>query len=180
MGATLTIATDEQDGPLTAEELCRAHAASVCRFAALVSPSVADAEDVAQDALLRAVRSLRSYDASRGSVEAWLWRIVVNAAKDAAGRRQRLRDIAVRVGMFTPREASSIEDDVVRKLADADLHAQLRRLPLRDRTLIALRFGADLDMHEVGAAVGLRPESAARAVRRALDRLRARLEDTTR
>jgi RNA polymerase sigma-70 factor, ECF subfamily len=178
MVATLT-ATEPASVPrrLTAEELCRLHAAQVCRFAALMSPGGHDAEDLAQEALLRAVRSLDRFDAARGPVDAWLWRIVANAAKDAASRRQRLRDIAVRIGLETPRESESVEDAVLTNLRNEDLRSQLSKLPLRDRTLIALRFGAGLETKEVGAAVGLNPESASRAMRRALARLRARLEE---
>ena len=175
MEATLSLTQSERAGPITPEELCRLYAGSVTRFAAMVSPNLADAEDLAQDALLRAVRSLRTYDSSRGSMETWLWRIVANAARDAAGRRDRLRDTVVRIGLSTPRESESVEETVLERLRDADLHAELRRLPLRDRTLLALRYGADLDMQQVGAAVGLNSDSAARATRRALARLRARL-----
>ena len=66
---------------------------------------------------------------------------------------------------------------MLERLGDTRLHAELRRLPWRDRTLLALRYGADLDMHQVGAAVGLNSETAARAIRRALARLRARLKE---
>lgn len=166
-------------GPITAEELCRLYAASVCRFSALMANDAADADDLAQEALLRAIRSLRSYDSARGSMEGWLWRIVANAARDLAGRRQRLRDVVIRLGVATPRESASVEDAVLKRLRDAELHAQIRQLPLRDRTLIALRYGAGLDTDEVGAAVGLSPESAGKAIRRALARLRARLEEPT-
>jgi RNA polymerase sigma-70 factor (ECF subfamily) len=175
MEATLSLTESKEAGPVTAEDLCRTYAASVCRFAAMVSPSPADAEDLAQEALMRAVRSLRTYDPDRGSMETWLWRIVANAAKDAAGRRQRLRDLVVRLGVAAPRESESVEDAVLARLRDADLHAELRRLPWRDRTLLALRYGFDLDMHQVGAAVGLSADSASRATLRALARLRARL-----
>src|SRR5690348_16428131 len=84
MVATLS-AVDSAAAPsrLTAEEVCRVYAPDVCRFASLMSSSPADAEDVAQDALLRAVRSLGRFVPSRGPIEAWLWRIVSNAAKDA-------------------------------------------------------------------------------------------------
>lgn len=175
MGAALSLTQTTQAAPLTAEELCRTYAASVCRFAAMVSPSAADAEDLAQEALLRAVRSLRAYDPGRGPMEAWLWRIVANAGRDAASRRERLRDIVLRLHIATPRETESVEEAVLTRLRDSELHAAIRRLPWRDRTLLALRYGADLDMHEVGAAVGLNADSAARATRRALARLRARL-----
>lgn len=164
--------------PVTAEELCRMYAPTVCRVAALMCRSRQDADDLAQDALVRAVRSLRTYDPSRGSLESWLWRIVANAASDHASASHRLTDLVVRLGVLAPRESESVEDAVLNRLRDADLHAQLRALPVRDRTLLALRYGADLDMHQVGAVVGLNTEAAARATRRALARLRARLKET--
>jgi RNA polymerase sigma-70 factor (ECF subfamily) len=167
-------------GATTPEELCERYAPSVCRFAAIAAGSATDADDLAQEALLRAIRSLRTYDASRGSIEAWLWRIVVNAAKDSGSRRQRLRDLVESLGATAMRESESVEDAVLTRLRDAELHAQLRRLPARDRTLLALRYGAGLDSGEVGEAVGLSTDSAAKAIRRALARLRARLEETQR
>jgi len=181
MVATLTtapIVTGERR--VDAEELCRLYAGDVCRFAALMSRSPSDAEDLAQDALLRAIRSLRGFDPSRGSLPSWLWRIVANAAKDAASRRQRWGDLVVRAGLLTPRESETVEDAVLTHLRDAELRDNMMGLPLRDRTLLALRYGGGLDAREVGEAVGLNPDSASRAIRRALARLRARLEEMPR
>ena len=180
MVATETIVPSRTVPAMTAEELCRTYAADVCRFAAMMSAGREDADDLAQEALMRAVRSLRRYDAARGSMNAWLWRIVANAARDAAGRRRRMTDLVVRLGVLAPREADDVEEVVLRRHRDADLHAHLRALPLRDQTLLALRYTAGLDTAEVGAAVGMSTETASRAMRRALARLRARLEETTR
>jgi len=178
MVGTLTTAESVTAGHrVNADELCRLHAADVCRFAAMMSSSSADAEDLAQEALLRAVRSLHSYDPAKGTVGAWLWRIVANAAKDAATRRQRMRDLVVRIGLLTPRESETVEDAAMSRIGDPELRAQLNALPLRDRTLLALRYGAGLDARGVAAAVGLNPESTGRATRRALARLRARLKE---
>jgi RNA polymerase sigma-70 factor (ECF subfamily) len=168
--------TELGSSALTAEELCRRYSPSVCRFAAMIAGSSTDADDLAQDALLRAVRAVSSYDAARGTAEAWLWRIVVNAARDSARRRERARDLWEQLTFFAPRESESVEDAVLARLRDADLHAHIRLLSHRDRLLLALRYGAGLDTDEVGAAVGLSPESAGKAVRRTLARLRARLE----
>jgi RNA polymerase sigma-70 factor, ECF subfamily len=163
---------------LTAEELCRRYAPSVCRFAAMIARSSPDADDLAQDALLRAVRAIRSYDPARGTPEAWLWRIVVNTARDSVRRRERAMDLIERLMYATPRESESVEATVLANLRDADLHAELRLLPYRDRMLIALRYGVGLETAEVGAAVGLSADSAGKAIRRALARLRSRLEVT--
>lgn len=178
MLATQSLETVQPARPLTAEDLCRSYAPSVCRFAALMSRSPQDAEDLAQEALMRAVRSFRTYDASRGSVESWLWRIVANAAKDAAGARERSRNLVTRIGLASVDESETVEDSVLSKLRDQDLHAQLLRLPVRDRTLIVLRYCLDLDFEHVGAAVGLSAESAGTATRRALGRLRALFKES--
>jgi RNA polymerase sigma-70 factor, ECF subfamily len=169
---------DSGSGALTAAELCRGYAPRVCRFAAMIARSPEEADDLAQDALLRAVRSVGSYDASKGSPEVWLWRIVVNAARDSARRREIARGMLERLMFAAPRESESVEDVVLARLRDADLHIHLRALPHRDRTLLALRYGAGLDIAEVGAAVGLNADSTGKAIRRALARLRARLEVT--
>src|SRR5438128_10437235 len=66
--------------PLTAERLCARYAPRVYRFAAMVAAGDVEAEDLAQDAMVRAIRNLGRFDTRRGSVETWLWRIVVNAA----------------------------------------------------------------------------------------------------
>src|ERR1700694_697529 len=177
MEATLST-TDSHAGALTAEELCRRYAPSVCRFAAMIATSSPDADDLAQDALLRAVRAVGSYDSAKGSPAAWLWRIVVNWARDPARRRERARGLIERLMFAAPRESESVEATALANLRDADLHAQLRRLPHRDRMLIALRYGVGLETDEVAAAVGLSADSAGKAIRRALARLRARLEGT--
>ena len=177
MEAALTL-SDAATAALTPDELCRRYSPSVCRFAGMIAGSSSDADDLAQDALLRAVRAIHSYDPSKGSPEAWLWRIVVNAGRDSARRRERTRWIVERLAFTAPRESESVEAAVLARLRDADLHAQLRLLPHRDKTLLALRYGVGLDTAEVGAAVGLSTDSTGKAIRRALARLRARLEVT--
>ncbi|TMF44195.1 MAG: sigma-70 family RNA polymerase sigma factor [Chloroflexi bacterium] len=164
---------------LRAEELCRSHAQRVFRFAAMVARGNAEAEDIAQEALLKAIRKLDAYDPARGSIEAWLWSIVVSAARDAgraAGRRLALWERLTRL----PEQSESIEtieSIVLDRIADAQLLDAVRGLPSRDRTLIALRFGAGLDHAASGAAVGISAAAATMALRRALHHLRRRLEE---
>ena len=122
------------------------------------------------------MRAIESYDPARGTPEAWLWRIVANSARDFARRRQRAWGLLERLQFAAPRQSESVEAAVLTRIRDAELHAQIRLLPHRDRTLLALRYGVGLDTAEVGAVVGLSPESAGKAIRRALARLRARLE----
>jgi RNA polymerase sigma-70 factor, ECF subfamily len=161
--------------PLDADRLCQQYAHRVYRFAAMVARGEVEAEDLAQEALIRAIRNLAKFDPDRGSLETWLWRIVVNTARDAgrvAGRRQALWE------RLTERhsEGASTESLALDRLTDAELLRAVRLLQRRDRALIALRFGADLDYAAVGRASGLSVAAATMAIHRALAKLRRNLE----
>ncbi len=142
----------------------------------MVSKGSADSEDLAQEALERAIRAVDSYDNRRGPVDAWLWRIVVNAARDA-GRVERRRQLSFdRLAALMPRpvpdEAWHLDSDI----DDGAILRAIRSLRPRERALIALRYGADLDYAAVGASLGLSTDAAGVATRRALASLRNRLQ----
>jgi RNA polymerase sigma factor (sigma-70 family) len=159
---------------MTADELCERYADRVYRFAAMVS-SGGDAMDLAQAALEHAIRGLPRMDPDRGDIEGWLYRIVVNAARDAgrvARRQQALLDRARTLMVRPPAPSSGPPAGV----ADAELLNAIRQLAPRERAVIALRFGADLDHAAVGRALGISPAAAGMATRRAIAALRTRLE----
>jgi RNA polymerase sigma factor (sigma-70 family) len=167
--------TTQEERHISPEDFCQRYAAQVTRFAAFVAqPS--EAEDIAQEALVKALRNLDRFDSERGSMEAWLWRIVVNTARDAQRRAWTRASLADRLSGTA--SLNSAEDVAIERLSAAELLSNVRRLPPRDRELIALRFGADLDTAHVGEAVGLSAESARRAIGRALDRLRVLIKET--
>ena len=59
--------------------------AELTRVARAIVGDATSAEDVVQEAFVRAVRQRASYD-GRGSLNGWVWRIVVNVARDARTR----------------------------------------------------------------------------------------------
>jgi RNA polymerase sigma factor (sigma-70 family) len=161
---------------LTAEDICRNYAATVCRFAAMAAGSDLDADDLAQDALLKAIRSLDRFDPAKGTIDRWLWRIVANVAKDSYRARARRLAMWRRLAARWYEPSGAVEDRALDAIANDELIKAVRTLNGRDRLLIALRFGADLDLRAVGDAIGLSADSAGQAVLRALARLRQRLE----
>ncbi|MGK2966249.1 MAG: sigma-70 family RNA polymerase sigma factor [Tepidiformaceae bacterium] len=164
--------------PLSAEQLCVEYSDRVYRFAAMISRGDVEAEDLAQEALERAIRYLPSFDPARGAVEGWLWRTVLNAARDAGRAAKRRHLLVERLRSLRgpdPTPAIEIPDAVL----DETIVAGLRALGPRDRTLLALRFGADLDHREIGRALGLSEEAAGVAGRRALAKLRKRVLNPT-
>lgn len=95
-------------------------------------------------------------------MEAWIWRIVVNTARSAA-RRPR----PVPVG-DVPEQAGEEE-------ARVEAWRLLERLPARQRTVLFLRFYADLDYRMIAAVlemevgtVGSTLNSGLAALRRAM------------
>ncbi len=162
--------------PVTADRFCERYAPAVCRFAAMAARSPLEADDIAQEALLRAVRGLDGFDPLRGEIEAWLWRIVANVAYDHQRAERRRLALWTRLSRVREAAAESVESIAVDRIDNQRLLASVRELGPRDRTLLALRFGADLDLRAVGLALAMSEAAAGRAVLRALDKLRSHLE----
>jgi RNA polymerase sigma-70 factor, ECF subfamily len=163
----------QETNPPSASELVGLYWERAYRFAAMITRSDQESADIAQEALLRVLRYMDRFDARQGDFESWLWRIVLNVARDAgraAGRRQallhRLRS-AARVA--SPSDAEGL---ALRQLDDDQVLAAVRHLPKQPRTVIALRFGAGLSYREVGQHMGMSEAAALMATRRALSRLR--------
>lgn len=159
--------------PLSVDGLCQAYAARVYKFAQLISADSSGAEDLAQDALERAIRGLKTFDPSKGEIEGWLWRIVVNAGRDA-GRiagRQRLVFQMMADRWSLEQQTGDLGD----QLRTDEVLEAVRALAPRHRAVVALRFGADLSYRRIGQSFGISEAAALMATRRALANLRTRL-----
>src|SRR5205085_2306723 len=87
------------------------------------------AEDVAQEAFLRAWRHGPSYDPRRGTVAAWMARITRNLAIDALRlRRAEVMDPEA-LAAVSPPDDVSVEDAAVTAEAVAGVRRALRSLP---------------------------------------------------
>jgi RNA polymerase sigma factor (sigma-70 family) len=164
---------------MAADVFSRTYLQRVHRFAVLVSPPGTDPEDVAQDAMVSALAQLDRYDSSRGSVDAWLWRIVVNRGRDAGRVARRIELLVERLATLGRPDHSaevSPESLALDRIRDEELIAAVRRLPRRYRTLIALRYGAGRSSPEISEMLGMTRMAVVKATRRALDRLRNELE----
>ncbi len=124
-----------------------------------------EAEDVAQEALLRAWRR-RSTLRDAGRRNQWLATIVRN---EAFRQRARVR----------PEPSATIEalegaedEQVIAMVERADLQAALRRLSKRDRVLLAMRYGEDLTQPAIARRLGIPENTVKVRLHRARDRLR--------
>lgn len=146
-----------------------------------------DAEEVAQDALVRAFRAMRNYPRDRVAslrLRPWLASITVNLARNRRRRHddrqppsslEPMLDAGFDPATDTHTAPSTVAD---RRESQRDLAAALLRLTPAVRSAIVLRHVDGLSVSETAEALG-RPEGTVKAqVHRGLRELRALLEAT--
>jgi len=143
------------------------------RFGAFLSSVTAllcdaeEARDVVQDAFASALRRRADYTGS-GSLEAWVWRIVVNRALDR--RRAQKRAAEIPESLAAPSANGGYE-------ATAAVRAQLLALPSRQRLAVFLRYYADLDYETIARVLEISPGTVGAALNQARSALRVRLKE---
>ena len=149
------------------------HQRAAIRLAAVIAGPT-DAEDIAQEAFVKAYYALNRFD-DGAPFRPWLLQIVANVARNhrrSSGRRARLalRITPVGVDTLTPEEVA-LGNDRRAALLDA-----LDALPERDRLVLACRYLLGFSEAETAAALECAPGTVKSRTFRALERLRARLE----
>jgi RNA polymerase sigma-70 factor (ECF subfamily) len=128
----------------------------------------ARADDLAQDAVLRAFRSLRTYDVER-PFGPWLKRIVLNLASDEL---RRLRRGEISDGWMTEWRAAPTPEA---GLQSAELLEALRALAPSRRLVIVLHYWLDLSIDEISALLDVPFGTVASRLSRARAELREAL-----
>jgi RNA polymerase sigma-70 factor (ECF subfamily) len=154
--------------PLEAiEELYKTRFSDFVRTAAAITNSIEDGRDAVHDAFVSAVRESGSYRGD-GTVEAWLWRIVVTSAL-AHRREQRKRAELAEPSDAVWTDRSSDEFGQVK--------ARIAALPERQRLVLFLRYYADLDYRAIADALGIRTGSVGAELHAAHRSIRRHLEE---
>ena len=160
-------------------DLVRPHQDIAFRTAMLITRNPADAEDAAQEALVKAWRALPRFQTGK-PLRPWLLAIVANQARDrrrATGRREGLWLRAA--GEERPSDggaAPSPEAALLAGDAREGLMAALGTLREEDRLVLGCRFLLDLSEADTAAALGVRPGTVKSRTSRALGRLREVVE----
>ena len=143
-----------------------------CAFAAVILGDRSEAEDAVHDAVCTAWRGIDGLrDPDR--MEAWFTRIVVNSCRDRL-RRRRVRPITLDLPASLP------APDPAADLATLDaLERAIRTLSPEHRTVVALRFWADLSLEEIAERTGERTGTVKSRLHYALGHLRTAWERET-
>jgi RNA polymerase sigma factor (sigma-70 family) len=165
--------------------LLRLHEAAARRLAHVVCGSGIDADDVAQDAFVKAWSSLVTFR-DGAPFRPWLLRIVANEARNrrrSAGRRAgyELRCAEDRAGGATsPPGGIAASADVAVLASDRRrvLVAALAKLPTAQREVVTCRYLVGLDEVETATVLGLPRGTVKSRAARGLARLRGLLPES--
>ena len=150
------------------EDLYRVQYRNFLRVAMAIVGEEAAAHDAVQDGFARAIRLADSYR-GEGTVEAWLWAIVLNAARAARPSG------AVAAGDL------EVADHVANGRPEGDDEAEIRAwvaaLPERQRLAVFLRYYADLDYAGIARALGIEVGTVSATLSQAHATLRRSLKE---
>ncbi len=157
---------DDQDAyrVLVGRHIDRAYGAAL-----RILRNAADAEDVTQDALVRAWTNRHLWEAGRAKFSTWLYRVVVNRCIDLKRlpRGEVLDDI--------PEPADESEDSVTlihRRQVHDHLEAALDRLPGQQRVALVLSYYQDCSNGQVAEIMGTSIDAVESLLKRGRQRLR--------
>ena len=170
---TLALAQDLAGG---FEELVRAYQHRLYAYALAMSGEPADAEEIAQDAFVRAHGALGRYPPDRIRalrVSSWLHQIALNVFRNRV-RRRSLRLVPVETEAVVADPTPGPERQALSRAALRELANLVSGLPDQQRSAVVLRCVQGMTYGEVAALLG-QPEGTVKSnVHRGLQALRRR------
>lgn len=157
-------------------DLVRAHQDLALRIAYLIVRDSMEAEDVVQDAFVKAHRHLDRFRPD-APFRPWLLQVVRNTARNRVRSRTRREHLALRVAAeaVSGDAAPSPETAALATEARTALLAAVEALPDRYRMAVACRFLLDLSETETATVLGVPRGTVKSRTARGLARLRAAL-----
>ena len=145
------------------------------RAAYLILREPTAAQDVAQDAFIRAYHSLHAFHETE-PFRPWLLRIVTNLALNDVRARSRRQGLFTRLVQF-PREAEPSPEPAAIAGEERDLlWRAIHDLKADDQIILYLRYYLDLPEREIATVISRPPGTVKSRLHRASDRLRDVIE----
>ena len=168
--------------------LVRQYDQSVLRLAMHLTGSEQDAQDIHQEAFLKAYRHIGSFR-FECSFYTWIYRIVTNLCLDHLRRRKtRREDSAVMidaageehdtmVNVSDDRAMANPDKELTRKILGNQIQTALEKLTPRERTVFELKHYHGLRLRTIGEMLHTTEETAKNTLFRATRKLRTQLSE---
>lgn len=176
MSESELISRARQGDGMAWEALVRRQQEAVFRLAYLLLGDADEAEDIAQEAFIRAFCALDRFDTAR-PVRPWLLRITTNLAHNRRRAIGRYLAALQRLVRASPDRVINTESMTQQEWEAQALWQAMRRLSINDQEVIYLRYFLDLSVAETAETLGVAPGTVKSRLHRALvDRLRTLVE----
>src|SRR4030095_14391131 len=154
--------------------LVETHGLGLFRLAHRMTGNEHDAEDVVQEAFLRAYRRLDQFE-DRAQVGSWLFRIAAHCAYDLLRSRQRRGRGPREGGGVGARPSAAAGPDRLAEGADVrrGVRAAMDEMSDRERSAFALRHFEGWSIAEIAGALGLDESATQQSIFRAVRKARA-------
>lgn len=158
------------------ESLVFQHQEAAFRLAYLLLGDADEAKDAAQEAFIRAFRSLHRFDSTR-PLRPWLLKITRNLVYNRRRAVGRYLAALQRLIRLTPEPIlTPAADETLPREESQLLWQAVRRLNPADQEIIYLRYFLELSVAETAEAAGIAPGTVKSRLSRALERLRQVVE----
>jgi RNA polymerase sigma-70 factor (ECF subfamily) len=148
------------------------HGPYAFRVAVRMVPNRAVAEDLVQEAMVRAWSQAKRFDPGRANFTTWLYRIVVNLCID---ERRRTQPEPMPEEFDAPDGAAPPDEAMEAAECNARLTMALQELPVGQRAAVTLVYDEGLSGAEAGRVLGVSAKAVERLLARARATLRGRL-----
>ncbi|MCL4215882.1 MAG: RNA polymerase sigma factor [Candidatus Hydrogenedentes bacterium] len=149
------------------DRIVEMYTAPIYRHAFRIVRNRQEAEDVTQEAFLKAYRGLGAYDFSK-SFRSWLYAIATNTGLNALRKQRRRREAPFEEAEF----AEAGTNPAARNALKEEVAVILAELMPRDALLLQLHYAEGMSIREAGDVVGLSEGAAKTALCRARKRMR--------
>jgi RNA polymerase sigma-70 factor (ECF subfamily) len=166
-----------QGDAAAARELVQSFHPEILRLACSILDDPAEAEDVAQDVFLAALRSLDSYRGD-AAFKTWLFSITVNLCRRRWRQRQARERLQQVLGTVLGRAhaPSSVPEEIVMNREDRSaLWRAVDELGEKYRLPLALFYGQELSVAEIAQVLGIPVGTVLSRLHAARERLATRL-----
>jgi RNA polymerase sigma factor (sigma-70 family) len=151
--------------------IVRSYQEPVFRMAYLILGDRHEAEDAAQETLIRAYRSLHQFDLQR-QLKPWLLSIAANTAKNRRRAGWRYLKAVRRLFRLEEGIAADPSQDSNTAIDSLNLWQAVQSLSQNDQRIIYLRYFMELSVAETASALDISPGTVKSRLHRALARLK--------
>jgi RNA polymerase sigma-70 factor (ECF subfamily) len=132
--------------------------------------TAAEAEDLAQDALLNVWRKAHLFDAAKATAVTWIYSIARNLRIDAARKAKRVKDLPE--DLWQGDAEKPADEALVLAQSAVTLKDMLATLPEDQMTILRLSFYEDLSHGDIAKALAIPLGTVKSRLRLAMTRLR--------